>query len=156
MAELNPATVLAALEAGDVDWNQTDQQIADAWNDPAGATAATYKPITSDVLLEWAAATGTLLAIKTALANQQTPDIVRVLCDAADIMIRRDSTTLNLNKPSVTAMVAGLVQAGVISEQASAALYALAAQPVSKAVKSIGQSIAYWDVARARALKGNS
>lgn len=152
--DLSAQSVLSALEAGGVDWEQTDQQIEADWNAPDGATATDYKAITSDVLLEWATATGTLLTIKGALASGETPDQVRLLCEAADITIRRDGTTLNLNKPAVQAMVAGLVQAGVISSDANTALYALAAKPVSKAIKHAGQPLRYWDIARARALKG--
>ena len=112
-------------------------------------------PISSGELLAWSAGAGAgdrprLIKIEegTTAADEQ----VAAICKVAEGTIKRDGTELDLLKPDRVAMVAALVQAGVLSQSDSDSLYALATQQISRADEIGLSNVRAGTVEQARAL----
>lgn len=126
--------------------SMTDQQVADSLN---AKNRPTYTTIASNELLAWAAGgaddVGGVKArihrIKAA-ANKQAPfasvpDSIAGIAAAADVLITRDGTALNLNRTDHMTMVDAMVAAGVLTAAEKTQLTTLATVQVSR-VEELG------------------
>ena len=115
------------------------------------ANIPNVKSLTSNELLAWAAQSGRMAKIKDGILNGST-DEEKSLCEAAYLLISRDNTELDLNKPDRAGMVAALVAFGRLSQTDSDALYVMATQTISRA-EELGLGRVYaGTVEQARAL----
>lgn len=129
----------------------SDQQAADAMN---ATTQTKTVIIPSNELLAWAAGASAgqsprLKKIRTAFNHES--EQIAAIAEVADLMIRRDSTALDLSRPDRQQMVGALQAAGVLSPEDVAALYAMAQQPASRAEILGTGVVGRRDVAMARA-----
>ena len=94
-------------------------------------------PLLSTGLLAWSAGSSAgdrprILKIKEGAASHAS-ESVQAIATAADIMIQRENTVLDLNLPDRAAMVDALVSGGVLSAADSTSLYELATETISYA-----------------------
>jgi len=94
-------------------------------------------PLLSTGLLAWSAGSSAgdrprILKIKEGAAIHAS-ESVQAIAIAADIMIQRETTVLDLNLPDRAAMVDALVAGGVLSAADSTSLYGLATETISYA-----------------------
>ena len=111
--------------------------------------------ITSGELLAWS---GTKSdgdrprIIKIEQGESSEVEEIAAICKVAAETIRRDGTELDLNRDDRVAMVAALVQAGVLSQADSDSLYSLATQSISRADEIGLSNVRAGTVEQARAL----
>lgn len=105
--------------------------------------------ISSSELLAWAAAEGRLDRISDAAANHSMAAI-RSVAKAAELLIARDGTTLDLSLKTREAMVDALVDAGVLTSDEKKSLVAHATKPISRAEELGLGYVAARHVTRAR------
>lgn len=95
-------------------------------------TRTRLRVLGSAELVAWAAANGRLASIKDASTNSAFPGAVRSIALAATMLLERDGTTLDLNLQSRKDLVAGLVQANVLTAADSEDLFASATENISR------------------------
>lgn len=96
-------------------------------------------PLPSGDVLQWAAQaspadTPRLLKIQTA-ADSSPSDDIKAIAQAADIMIQRPDTRLDLTDPEIAAMISALEAGAVLSAADVASLTLLATVLVSRATE---------------------
>jgi hypothetical protein len=112
------------------------------------------KPLGSRTLLSWGAANSRLAKVADAAAK--TGDFAginsafRSVAMAADLLLKRADTELDLSLATHQQLVGALVAAGVLTESDSDELYALAATQISRAVELGLGVVTPSDVADAR------
>jgi len=94
-------------------------------------------PLLSTGLLAWSAGSSAgdrprIIKIKEAAASH-TSEVAQAIAIAADIMILRENTVLDLNLPDRVAMVDALVAGEVLSVADKTSLYELATETISYA-----------------------
>lgn len=126
--------------------------VSGAWDADPVACAAQFNeedidkinPLSSTELLAWSAGKSAgdrprIIKIREAAAVHVNED-VKAIAIAADLMISRDNTVLDLNLADRAAMVADLVAGSVLSAADSTSLYALATTKISFAAQEeLGQ-----------------
>jgi len=125
----------------------TDAQAADALNQPGPAVQG---PVPLSQVLIWAGANNVLPSLNAAA---QTASAVQGVAQAALLLLQGSADMLDTGNADVQRMLAGLVQAGVITSAAQASLLALGQTPgASRAVQVFGYPVSDNDVAHARSL----
>ena len=121
------------------------------------------KSLPSTELLAWAAGNGRMVKIELGatmtLPASTDPSYaqsvgVKSVAMAADRMINRDGTSLDLNLSDRQQLVGTLVAAGIISQADSDSLYALASTKVSRAEVLWGNGIVIGQADISLALRG--
>ena len=131
----------------------SDSQIAsDQMN---AANVDRLVPLLSTELLAWSAGSSAgdrprIIKIQEAAAGH-TSESVQAIAIAADILIQRENTVLDLNLPDRAAMVDALVSGEVLSAADSTSLYGLATETISYAEFSNLSFIHAGHVEQARA-----
>lgn len=87
-------------------------------------TETVYTPLGSDWLLEWALVRGVYQRVKGYIANEATPDALRLTLEGILILLERDNTTLRLKKPEIQGMLVQMQGAGVLTQEDVDSLYA--------------------------------
>ena len=129
---------------------------ADAAADLNTARIEATRPIASDELLAFAGANGRAEKIMRAAEQGKKPDGtdlsagVQSVAIAADRMIRRDGTSLDMSRADHVGLVDALVNDGVLDAADKTALQSLAATHISRAQQLGFRQIGFRDVARAR------
>lgn len=108
--------------------SQIDQAIATLRDETAERT----RPIRSAELLAWAGQAGRAARIRGAANDEQLSDEVRSVAIAADVMIRRDGTDLDLERDDRQQMLDVLVQASILTNDDQTALHALSKHQVRR------------------------
>lgn len=87
-----------------------DEKIAELLN---AKTIDSYRVVPSRELLEWSASNSRFAKL---LAGQESsvPAAIRSICRAAELLITRTDTSLDLAKPSISGMVAALENGGIL------------------------------------------
>ena len=111
-------------------------------------------PLPSGDVLQWAAQSSTgdtprLLKIETA-ATSSASDDVKAIAQAADIMIKRSDTRLDLTDPEISAMISALEAGFVLSTADVTALTTLATVDISRAAELGWPTVKTQDVRWAR------
>jgi hypothetical protein len=112
-------------------------------------------PISSGELLAWSGAASSgdrPRLIKIGEGAASADEQVAAICKVAESTINRDGTELDLSKPDRVAMVAALVQSGVLSQADSDSLYALATRQISRADEIGLSNVRAGTIEQARAL----
>lgn len=108
-------------------------------------------PISSSELLAWSVSGGRLARIKAGI-DGGVDDVEKSLCEVCYIMIRRDSTSLDLNEQTRVDMLDALVAYGRLTDSDRTDLYNKATVSISRAEElGIGR-VRSGDVAQARLL----
>lgn len=111
-------------------------------------------PLPSGDVLQWAAQaspadTPRLLKIQTA-ADSSPSDDIKAIAQAADIMIQRSDTRLDLTDPEIAAMISALEAGSVLSAADVSALTVLATVDISRAAELGWPAVKTQDVRWAR------
>jgi len=111
-------------------------------------------PLPSGDVLQWAAQaspadTPRLLKIQTA-ADSSPSDDIKAIAQAADIMIQRPDTRLDLTDPEIAAMISALEAGSVLSTADVTALTTLATVEISRAAELGWPTVTEPDVRWAR------
>lgn len=132
-------------------YSADNQTAADQLN---AANIGDIKPLPSGDVLQWAAQsspgdTPRLLKIETAATSSPSDD-VKAIAQAADIMIQRSDTRLDLTDPEIAAMISALEAGTVLSADDVAALTELATVEISRAAQLGWPTVTEPDVRWAR------
>lgn len=93
------------------------------------------RPLDSRELLAWSGAGGRYDKIASACVNTGLPGTVRSIARAAERLICREDTSLDLNDAGRVAMVDALVATRILDAGDKASLVAMATQAVSRAAE---------------------
>ena len=112
----------------------TDQEAADSLN---AKTIDTFVPVDSAELLAWSlvkngGTSSRRRRIKEASTSHASPDI-QDLCEGALVMIDKDNTEFDFNRPERVALLDALVAGGVLTAADKTALQNIATVQVSRA-----------------------
>lgn len=132
-------------------YSSDDQTAADQLN---ATNISDIKPLPSGDVLQWAAqasAGGTPRILKIQTAAESSPsDDLKAIAQAADIMIQRPDTRLDMTDPEIAAMIAALEAGSVLSTSDVTALTALATVDISRAAELGWPTVTEPDVRWAR------
>jgi len=110
-----------------------------------------YKPLTSDWILEWSIARGVYQKMSIAIADPATPAELAATIKGVMLLVERDNTTLNLNKPEVVTLVNLFVTVGLFTQADLDSLYA-AADDSGPVWRTFGRQLEAADIELARRL----
>ena len=154
MPDINLSDLQSELAAGHPvtgPYSPDDATAADQLN---AQNIGQVDPLPSGDVLQWAAQaspadTPRLLKIQTA-ADSSPSDDIKAIAQAADIMIQRSDTRLDLTDPEIAAMITALEAGSVLSAADVAALTILATVDISRAAELGWPAVKTQDVRWAR------
>lgn len=122
--------------------------VAALLNEPRYQTTGA-REITSRELLVWGGGEGRLARLRAAVGNDQLPDTIRSMADAALRMLQREDTTLDMSRPEIVGMIDALVQASVLTDADRTSLQTLSTREISRAEQLGLGRVSHRDVAGA-------
>lgn len=135
-----------------------DREVADWFNSQPDTRPA---PIPMRRVLRWLASSGLLYALEakadeklSATASQQEKQISAICKGALRMVQSAHITELDLSDPVITAMVDGLLAAGIMTAAQRTEITALAQEPTTKAITLFGRAVTATDVAIAQGRNG--
>jgi len=126
----------AELASGHPDTGAYSSDAATAADELNAANRTRTVPITSAELLAWSAGRSSgdrPRIVKIREAANHSDEGVRALAIAADLMITRDTTSLDLSLSDRQLMLAGLVAGGVLSAADKSSLESISVRAISRA-----------------------
>lgn len=134
---MNLQALKAEIDAGHPVTGAYSVDAATAADEINAANRSRVVNITSAELLAWSAQASDgdrprIVKIREAAASHQV-EAIKALAIAADLMISRDATGLDLNLPDRVAMLDALVAGGVLSASDKTSLTAKATETISRA-----------------------
>ena len=136
---MNYATLKVELAADPLGRGYVDMSDDEVVASLGVADQSRTKAIPSTELLAWAGAENRFKRIEDAAQNTDLEEAQSV-AKAAELLIRRDTTSLDLSLPDRALMVGSLVAVGVLTQADSDALYALGTETIDRATElGLGQ-----------------